>query len=90
MPYNYAYTTKAGMNMSKTASIFKNGKNQAIRLPKEFEFKGVSEVIITKEGNSLVLTPKLKSWDSFLETEKANKNFLEKREEFIEDGRVKL
>ncbi len=76
--------------MSKTASLFKNGKNQAVRLPKEFEFKGISEVIISKEGRSIVLTPKLKSWESFLETEKADKDFLKEREDIIEDGRVKL
>ncbi len=76
--------------MSKIASIFKNGKNQAIRLPKEFEFKGVSEVIITKEGSSIVLTPKLKSWESFLEAEIADSDFLQEREDIIEDGRVQL
>jgi antitoxin VapB len=76
--------------MSKTASLFKNGKNQAVRLPKEFEFKGISEVIISKEGSSIVLTPKLKSWESFLETEKADKDFLKERKDIIEDGRVQL
>ncbi len=32
-----------------TASLFKNGRNQAVRLPKELEFVGVSEVEIRKE-----------------------------------------
>ena len=74
----------------KTASIFKNGKNQAIRLPKEFEFKDVTEVIISKEGNSIILTPKRKSWNSFLDTQKVDENFLEERPDIIEDGRVNL
>ncbi len=29
----------------RTASLFKNGKNQAVRLPKEFEFDDVTEEI---------------------------------------------
>jgi len=28
----------------RTVSIFKNGKNQAIRLPKDMEFNGLSEL----------------------------------------------
>ncbi len=78
------------MIFMKTASIFKNGKNQAIRLPKEFEFKDVTEVIISKEGNSIILTPKRKSWNSFLDIEKADDSFLEERPDMIEDGRVVL
>lgn len=76
--------------MSKTASIFKNGKNQAVRLPKEFEFKDVSEVIISKEGNSIILTPKRKSWSSFLDTQMVDDDFLKERPDIIEDGRVDL
>jgi len=47
----------------RTAALFINGKNQAVRLPKEFEFEGVTEVEICKEGESIVLTPKRKSWE---------------------------
>ena len=36
----------------KTAKLFKNGKNQAVRLPREFEFEGINEVIIRKEGDN--------------------------------------
>ena len=35
------------------ASLFKNGRNQAVRLPKELEFSGVSKVEVRKEGNSI-------------------------------------
>lgn len=38
------------------ASLFRNGRNQGVRIPREFEFEG-SEVLIRKEGNSLILTP---------------------------------
>jgi antitoxin VapB len=74
----------------RTASLFKNGKNQAVRLPKEFEFDGVTEVEISKEGESIVLTPKRKSWMSLLETEIADADFLVDRPDILEDGRIKL
>ena len=38
------------------AKVFKNGDSQAIRLPKEFRFKG-REVYIRREGNNIILTP---------------------------------
>ena len=38
------------------ASLFRNGRNQAVRIPREFEMEG-SEVLIRKDGDSLVLTP---------------------------------
>jgi len=65
----------------RTASLFKNGKNQVVRLPKEFEFKGINEVIITQEGDSLILTPKQNSWISFAMVEKADSDFLLDRSE---------
>ena len=74
----------------RTASLFKNGKNQAVRLPKEFEFDGVTEVEISKEGESIVLTPKRKSWMSLLETEISDADFLVDRPDILEDGRVEL
>ncbi len=38
------------------AALFRNGRNQAVRIPREFEMEG-SEVLIRKDGDSLVLTP---------------------------------
>ena len=74
----------------KTASIFKNGTNQAIRLPKELEFENVTEVEIKREGRSIVLTPIKKSWVSFSKVAIADDDFLEDRSDFIEGGRVIL
>ena len=48
----------------RIARLFKNGKNQAVRLPKEFEMKA-SEVIIRKQGDSLILTPKPQTWQDY-------------------------
>jgi antitoxin VapB len=45
----------------KTAKVFKSGNSQAIRLPKEFQFRG-SEVYIKKMGNCAVLIPKDDPW----------------------------
>ncbi len=42
--------------MESTAKIFKNGRSQAVRLPKAFRFKG-SEVKIRKEGKKVILGP---------------------------------
>jgi antitoxin VapB len=39
-----------------TAKLFKTGRSQAVRLPKEFRFKG-KEVRIRRVGQSVVLEP---------------------------------
>jgi antitoxin VapB len=36
--------------------LFKNGRNQAVRIPREFELPG-SDAIIRKEGQRLVIEP---------------------------------
>lgn len=57
----------AGKNQGdaiRTARLFRNGKNQAVRLPREFEMKA-SEVIIRKQGASLILTPKPETWQDY-------------------------
>ncbi len=40
----------------RTASLFRNGRNQAIRIPREFEFEG-TEVTVRKEGTRLIIEP---------------------------------
>jgi antitoxin VapB len=74
----------------RTAALFKNGKNQAVRLPREFEFEGVTEVEITREGESIILTPKRKSWISFSETERTAPDFLVDRPDVLDDRWVDL
>jgi antitoxin VapB len=41
----------------KTVKLFKNGRSQAVRLPKEFRFEGVTEVSIRREGKAVILEP---------------------------------
>ncbi|TVR93422.1 MAG: antitoxin [Spirochaetaceae bacterium] len=49
----------------QTAKVFQNGRSQAVRLPKEFQFSG-DDVYIQKVGDSVVLFPKDKLWETFL------------------------
>ena len=49
-----------------TAKLFTNGNSQAVRLPKEFRFVG-SEVYAQKIGDTVMLVPKEKVWETFME-----------------------
>jgi antitoxin VapB len=51
----------------KTAKLFKNGRSQAVRLPKQFKFQG-SEVYIKRIGRIVILIPKDEPWESFTES----------------------
>ncbi|MFT5815252.1 MAG: antitoxin VapB [Psychroserpens sp.] len=73
-----------------TASLFINGKSQAVRIPKELEFEGINEVEIIRDGDAIILRPKRKSWSSFSAVEKADDDFILNRPDVIEDGRVVL
>ncbi len=42
------------MHTEKYVSLFRNGRNQAIRIPREFELEG-TEAIIRKEGDKLII-----------------------------------
>lgn len=50
---------------AQTARIFRNGRNQAIRIPVELSLD-TDEVTIEKQGNSLIVRPvPRRGWDSF-------------------------
>jgi len=56
------------MGIERRVSLFKNGRNQAVRIPREFEMPG-EEVIMRKEGDRLVLEPvKLSSLSEYLDS----------------------
>ena len=75
----------------RTVSIFKNGNNRAIRLPRELDFEGVSKLEIIREGNSIILRPVRPTWSSFLDLEKADPDFMAEREEVVcDEGRFNL
>jgi antitoxin VapB len=44
------------MQSERHVRLFRNGRNQAVRIPREFEMDG-NEAIIRKEGNRLILEP---------------------------------
>jgi antitoxin VapB len=44
------------MSSERHVKVFKNGRNQAVRIPREFEFPG-EEAIMRKEGNRLIIEP---------------------------------
>ncbi len=71
MVYISIYQLIRGENMESLAKLFKNGRSQAVRLPKAFRFEG-TEVVIRKQGDKVILEPVKKSkwpegfWDIFV------------------------
>ncbi len=70
-----------------TAKLFKNGRSQAVRLPKEFRISD-SEIFITKIDNLLILIPKDNPWASLIKSlENFSDDFLESRNQPQEQSR---
>ncbi len=44
------------MQSQRRVKLFKNGRNQAVRIPREFELPG-EEAILSKEGDRLIIEP---------------------------------
>ena len=64
----------------KPARLFKNGQSQAVRLPKEYRFKG-DQVLVKRVGNALVLLLLKESWIPLFESlSQFSKDFMESRE----------
>ena len=42
--------------LTRRVTVFRNGRNQAIRIPRDFEFQA-DEVILEKEGDRLIVQP---------------------------------
>ena len=54
--------------MAERAKLFKSGGSQAVRLPREYRFEGQEEVLISREGEKVVLQPVRRKWSrAFLE-----------------------
>lgn len=64
------FSAQAPAESLQTAKLFRNGRSQAVRLPKAFRFEG-DEVYVKREGERVVLTPKRKSktnqWQDFFD-----------------------
>jgi antitoxin VapB len=64
--------------MATTAKLFRNGNSQAVRLPRQFRFKG-EEVKIRKEGDAVILEPmtsNVKEWLADLRRHPFSKDFM--------------
>ena len=44
------------MSLERHVKLFKNGRNQAVRIPREFELPG-EDAIMRKEGDRLIIEP---------------------------------
>ena len=44
------------MSSVRHVRLFRNGRNQAVRIPKEFELED-AEAVIRKEGDKLIIEP---------------------------------
>lgn len=47
-----------------TAKVFVTGRNQAVRIPKQYRFT-TDEVFLEQDGERLILSPKPKSWAEY-------------------------
>jgi antitoxin VapB len=74
----------------RVVSIFRNNRNQAVRLPKDLEFPGVTELEIDREGDTIRLRPVRPSWTSFGEEPRADADYLVERPDLVEAGRFSL
>jgi len=73
-----------------TAKLFKNGKSQAVRLPKQFKFQG-TEVYIKRIGRNVILIPKDDPWESLISSlDNFSDDFMADREQPVLDKREVL
>jgi antitoxin VapB len=85
------HTTSVAKEVAmRRVSVFRNNRNQAIRLPKDYEFPGVSELTIEKHGDTILLRPVRPTWSSLVDEPRADPDFLRDRPELVEEGRVVL
>ncbi len=69
--------------MPTTTVVFKSNQTQAVRLPKDVAFpESVREVEIVKVGNSRVISPVGRRWDTFFaRRSKLSDDFLTERDQ---------
>ena len=74
--------------MADTAKIFTSGRSQAVRLPKEYRFKG-SEVYIKKEKGKVILSEKpQKTWAEIFDDFSGDPGFTVHREHLKDKPRT--
>lgn len=74
----------------KTAKIFKNGRSQAVRLPKEYQFKG-KDVYITRFDNIVMLFPTNDPWAPLINSlDNFSEDFMDKRNQPERTKRISI
>jgi antitoxin VapB len=64
-----------------TSKVFMNGRSQAVRLPKEYQF-ATDEVYVNKVGGVVVLFPREKGWEALAESlDHFTDDFMEERDQ---------
>jgi antitoxin VapB len=74
----------------KTAKLFRNGRSQAVRLPREFRFEG-DHVFLKKAGNGVLLLPSTRAWDSLVHSlAEFSGDFMEERDQPSQQRRAAM
>jgi antitoxin VapB len=74
----------------KTARLFNNGRSQAVRLPKEFRFKG-NDVYVKKLDNIVMLFPMEDPWIPLINSlDKFTDDFMADRDQPSVDKRARI
>lgn len=56
LTYALSECEKFNMDAERHVRLFRNGRNQALRIPRDFELPG-NEAILRKEGDRLIVEP---------------------------------
>ena len=64
--YVLAYAKEIALTQLRKVSLFRNGRNQAVRIPVEYELPG-DEATIERDGDALVIRPSTSPPKSFAE-----------------------
>jgi len=51
-----AYAMAYAMGIERHVKLFRNGRSQAVRIPREFELPG-KDAVMRKEGDKLIIEP---------------------------------
>ncbi|MBN1931678.1 MAG: antitoxin [Desulfobacterales bacterium] len=74
----------------QTAKIFINGRSQAVRLPKDYRFKG-DDVFIKKIGKMVILLPKDDPWSPLVNSlDQFTDDFMDDRDQPSQNSRENL
>lgn len=73
-----------------TTKLFRSNTTQAVRLPQEVAFPADTEVAITVEGTSRVITPVAHTWDRWFETARSFEGQFPDRAQPAEQERAEL